>query len=316
MSQITEKEGTACIRVLVAVAKADGKVTAEETAALEGALEAYPGSDDLKGMLAETIDLDAALGDIQSAAAKEALWESAYGLVHADGHASTEERELLEKLRGKLGISGEKVSLTQRLFAEAKDTVLPSNIAAISDPAKRKKEIEEDTLKYSILSAVLGAFPVPGVAIITDIAVVGLQVKLVRDIGQYWGQKMDKEAAKMLLAGLGVGTGARIAMSNVAKLVPVVGWMFGASSSFASTWAIGKLAHRFFELGQPADLKELKKAMKEAQKEGKAAFTENKDAIEAKKKESEGKITELNEQLKAGKITQAEYDASVAALAG
>ena len=218
-------------------------------------------------------------------------------------------------MRAKLDVSEQKASLTKRLFAETKDTVLPSHIKPISDPAKRKQEIEQDTLKYSIMSAVLGAFPVPGVAIVTDIAVVGLQVKLVRDVGQYWDQKLDKEQAKMLLAGLGLGTGARIAMSNVVKFVPVVGWMFGASSSFAATWAIGKLTNRYFELGQPADLKDLRKAMKEAQKEGKAAFASNKKAIEAKKQETEGKISTLNEELKAGKITQAEYDQKIAGLA-
>ena len=76
--EITENEGTACMRVLVTVAKADGKVTEEETAALEAAIEAYPGSDDLEGMLADTIDLDATLVEIKSPTARDCLWESAY----------------------------------------------------------------------------------------------------------------------------------------------------------------------------------------------------------------------------------------------
>jgi uncharacterized protein (DUF697 family) len=314
--EINEKEGTACLRVLVAVAKADGKVSPEETAALEAALEALPGSDDLKGMLAETIDLDATLAEIKSQDARDYLWQSAYSLVHADSVASPEEQTLLDTLRTKLGIAEEKVSLTKRLLAETKDTILPSNIEPISDPVKRKKEIQEDTLKYAILSAVLGAFPVPGIAIATDIAVIGLQVKLVRDIGQYWGHKMDRPAAKTLLAGLGLGTGARIAMANVAKLVPVWGALFGGSSSFAATWALGKLADRYFEKGKPEDLKELRKEMKAAQKEGKDAFAESKDAIAAKERESEAKLSALNEQLEGGKLTQAEYDQQVAALAG
>lgn len=314
--QISEQEGTACLRALVAVAKADGKVSAEETAALEGAIEALPGSDDLKAMLSETIDLDAVLGQITSRAARDYLWESAYGMVHADSSASPEEQKLLESLRAKLEIEEEKVSLTKRLLSETKDTVLPSNIEAITDPQKRKKEIDEDTLKYSVLSAVLGAFPVPGVAIATDLAVVGLQVKLVRDIGQYWGHTMDKQAAKTLLAGLGLGTGARIAVSNLVKLVPVWGSVVGGTSSFAATWALGKLADKYFERGQPSDLKELKKEMKELQKEGKEVFAKNKDAIEAKQRDTEAKMTALNARLKAGTITQAQYEQEVAALAG
>jgi uncharacterized protein (DUF697 family)/tellurite resistance protein len=312
--QISEKEGTACLRVLVAVAKADGKVTTEETEALEAAIGALPGGGDLKGVLAETIDLDKAIADIQSQAAKDYLFESAYGLAHADGHASSEEVALLDTLKSKLGVKEEKVSLTKRLFAETKDTVLLSNIQTINDPVQRQKEIDEDTLKYSVLSAVLGAFPIPGLAIATDIAVVGLQGKLVRDVGQYWGQRLDRDAVKMLLAGLGIGTGARIAVSNVAKLVPVWGALFGAGTSFASTYAIGRITNRYFELGQPADLKELRKAMKEAHKDGKDVYAQNKDAIEAKKQATEGKLAELTGQLKDGKLTQAEYDQQIAAL--
>ncbi len=314
--EISEKEGTACLRVLVAIAKADGNVSAEERAALEAAIDLLPGSNDLKGMLDQKLDVDKELLEIRAQAAKDYLWESANGLVFADGAtASPEEQKLLDRLKDKLGVSSEKASLTKRLLAETKDTVLPSNIQPITDPEQRKKEIREDTLKYSIMSAVLGAFPIPGVAIATDIAVIGLQVKLVRDIGQYWGHKMDKAAAKTLLAGLGVGTGARIAVSNLVKLVPVWGSVVGGTTSFAATFAIGKIADLYFAKGQPADLKELRKELKDAQKEGKEVFAQQKDAIEAKKKATEAKLSELNDQLKAGKLTQAEYDDKVAGLA-
>jgi uncharacterized protein (DUF697 family) len=162
---------------------------------------------------------------------------------------------------------------------------------------------------------VLGAFPVPGLAIATDLAIVALQVKLVRDIGQYWGHKVDKEAAKTLLGGLGLGTGARIAVANLAKLVPVWGSAFGATSAFATTWALGKIANRYFERGRPADLGELKKEMKAAEKEAREAYASQKDAIEAKRRDTEAKLTALAEQRKTGAITQAEYEQQVAALA-
>ena len=107
--------------------------------------------------------------------------------------------------------------------------MLPSSIQPVSDPVLRATEIKSDVLKYSVLSGALGAFPIPGLAIATDLAVVGLQVKLVRDIGQRWGHKVDKQAAASLLGGLGLGTGARIAVSNLAKLIPVWGSVVGAT---------------------------------------------------------------------------------------
>jgi uncharacterized protein (DUF697 family) len=308
-------EAMACIRVLVAVAKADGRITDEEMAALSASLAMLPAGGDLHGFLAESPNIDSILASVTTPAAREQLWESAYAMVNADGKASNEEIALLDKMRVAFQIHEAKVSTTTRLLDEAKDTVLPSHIEPIADAVRRQKEIDSDVLKYSIMSAVLGAFPVPGLAIATDLAIVALQVKLVRDIGQYWGHKVDKDAAKTLLGGLGLGTGARIAVANLAKLVPVWGSAFGATSAFATTWALGKIANRYFERGRPADLSELKKELKSAEKEAKEAYANQKAAIEAKRRETEAKLTELAERRKTGAISQADYERQVAELA-
>jgi uncharacterized protein (DUF697 family) len=315
MMQIDMNEATACVKALVAVAKADGTVTPEERATLSWALSGLPGSGDLEPFLDEHIDIDLVLAQIKTQHAREGLWQSAYTMVYADRIATAGEQELLEKMRVTLQIDDGQASATKRIVDEAKDTLLPSNIQPIADAATRQKEIDEDVLKYSVLSAVLGAFPVPGLAIATDLAIVGLQVKLVRDVGQYWGHKVDKAAAKSLLAGLGLGTGARIAVSNLAKLVPVWGSAFGATTAFATTWALGKLANRYFESGQKADLSQLRKEMKAMEKAGKDAYAREQATIEAKRREAGARLVELNAQRKAGVISQAEYERHVAALA-
>lgn len=310
----TYTEGTACLRALIVVAKADGRISPEEREALDAALGQLPLAIDLSRIIEEKIDLDAVLAEIKTPEAKASLWDAAYTLVHCDGVATPEEEAVLGKIRAHAKVDEEKVSASKRLMDEAKDTLLPSNIKPIEDAAQRQKEIDQDTLKYAVLNALLGAFPVPGVAVATDLAIVALQVKLVRDIGQYWGHTVDKAAAKTLLAGLGLGTGARIAVANVAKLVPVWGVAFGATSAFATTWALGKLANRYFEKGRPKDLAELKKEMKSLEKQGREAYSQQKEAIEAKRKESTFKLTELNEKRKQGKLSQADYEREVAAL--
>lgn len=313
--EIDTKEGTACLRALVALAKADGKITAEERSALQAALAMLPASGDLEPFLDEQTNFEQVLADITSPVAREQLWQSAFSMIHVDGAASAQEQKLLDQMRTAFQIDDAQVSTSKRLFDEAKDTLLPSNIEPIADPAQRQKEIDQDNLKYSVLSAVLGAFPVPGVAIATDLAIVALQLKLVRDVGQYWGHKVDKEAAKTLLAGLGLGTGARIAVTNLAKLVPVWGSAFGATTAFATTWALGKIANRYFEGGQKADIAQLKNELKAMEKQGKEAYAQQKDAIACKREEAAGKLEALNAQRKAGSISQGEYEKQVAALA-
>lgn len=313
--EIDTKEGTACLRALVALAKADGKITAEERSALQAALAMLPASGDLEPFLDEQTNFEQVLADITSPVAREQLWQSAFSMIHVDGAASAHEQKLLDQMRTAFQIDDAQVSTSKRLFDEAKDTLLPSNIEPIADPAQRQKEIDQDNLKYSVLSAVLGAFPVPGVAIATDLAIVALQLKLVRDVGQYWGHKVDKEAAKTLLAGLGLGTGARIAVTNLAKLVPVWGSAFGATTAFATTWALGKIVNRYFEGGQKADIAQLKNELKAMEKQGKEAYAQQKDAIARKREEAAGKLEALNAQRKAGSISQGEYEKQVAALA-
>src|SRR6185295_9127476 len=121
------------------------------------------------------------------------------------------------------------------------------------------------------------------------------------------GHKVDKHAAVSLLGGLGLGTGARIAISNLAKLVPIWGSVVGASTSFASTWALGKIADKYFESGMKADVAGLKTDFHAAQAEGRLAYESNKANVEAKVKQNEATFRSLGTDLSAGRITQQDY---------
>jgi uncharacterized protein (DUF697 family)/uncharacterized tellurite resistance protein B-like protein len=312
---ITETEAVAGLRILVAIAKADGTIHDEERAALSTALEGVklPAGTTVDSLLADTVDVDAELAVVKGAEARDDVYKSAYGMAYADGNCSREEQLLLYRLREAWGIPDRQANFVSRLFAETKDTVL-SNIQPIEDPAKRAKEIHQDVLKYSLLSAVLGAFPIPGVAIATDLAIVAVQVKMVRDIGQYHGHKVDKESAKSLLYGLGLGTGARIAVNNIVKLVPGWGSAFAAVTSFAATFAVGKVMTKYFADGKKADLASLKKDFKEAQKEGKAAYAEHKGEVDALEAAQRAKLEQLSADLKDGKMSLEAYEQEVAKL--
>src|ERR1019366_2900342 len=210
---ITDSEAVAGLRILVAIAQADGTIQDEERAALTAALEGItlPEKTTVDSLLAEKVNVEKEMAAVKAPQARVDIYESAYGMAYADGKCTKDEQKLLDQLKKGWEIPEKNAGFVARLFAETKDTVLPSNIQPITDAAKRSKEITEDVLKYSLLSAVLGAFPIPGVAIATDLAIVAVQVKMVRDIGQYHGHKVDRESAKSLLYGLGLGTGARIA---------------------------------------------------------------------------------------------------------
>lgn len=322
METIAEKEALACLRVLVAIARADGSVHNDERKSLAAALESLelPGGVTVDSLLAEKPDLEAQLAQVTSTDAREQLYRSAYFMAYADGTCTKEEQEMLDRIADVTGadrnsLAGLFVGVGAGNSAEdgARGSLLDVP-AAITDPVARASKVTAHVLKYSAVTAVLGAFPIPGLAIATDLAVIALQLKMVRDVGGFWGQAVDAKRARSLLYSLGLGTGARLAVSNLAKFVPGWGSVFGAATAFASTYALGKIIDKFFSSGGDA-IEALKDEFEIAKKEGKKVYDEQKDAIVESQRAVGPTLDALAAELKDGKITQAEFDAKVAALA-
>ena len=309
-----ETEALASLRILVKVAQSDGTIHEEERRALSTALADLKLPGPLESLLSEDVDLDSQVSLLKSASARDEAYKSAYAMAYADGSCSPEEEKVLVDLAEKLHVSTEERGVLGRLFEEGKDTVLPSHIKAISDPITRDKEISQDILKYSVLSAALGAFPIPGLAIATDLGVIGLQVKMIRDIGQYWGHTVDKKGARSMLYGLGLGTGARLAVNNLAKLFPGWGSAVGAATSFAATYGLGRVMNKYFSDGAKGDVSTLKSDFSLAEKEGKAAYKENKEKVDEAGTRSREKVHSLSSDLKDGKVTKEEYEKQLSEL--
>jgi uncharacterized protein (DUF697 family) len=207
--------------------------------------------------------------------------------------------------------SGERTLLGQ-VFGETIDTLVPGRIVAEADPVKRDHEILEDIAKYSILAAVAGAMPVPGLGIIADVAVIGLQAKMVHDIGQYWGHTLDMPAIRAFMGSVVGSAGMRIAVNNLARFVPGWGSAFGAATSFGTTFALGKVAERYFASGRKLDQDELRSLFEGAKYEAQERFDTEEVRIEAARAEHGETLATLNEKLAHGEITRAGYDAEIA----
>ncbi len=318
---IRENEAVASLKILAAVARADGSVHNDERKSLSAALEVLElekpvkiedllGSDD-------GIDVVGELKKLESPEAREQVYRSAFFMAYADGSCTKEEQSLLDLIAAETGVTPEQRQSLERLFVPAaqRTSLLPTKATAIDDPEQRGTIVKNQILKYAALSAVLGAFPIPGLAIATDLAVIALQVKMVRDIGQYWGSAVDHNAAKSMLYGMGLGTGARLAVNNLAKLLPGWGSAVGATTSFASTYALGKVIDKFFAADAKADLASLKDDFKAAEKEGKATYAERKDEVAAQGVEANATLAKLTADLKEGRITQEEMEQRLADMA-
>lgn len=308
----SEREALAGLTVLVAVAKADGKISREEVDTLEQVLEERGAEVDLKKLLHEKIDLASALSQITDEATRKKVYVAAAAMALADHELAPQEDELLRSIREAWSI-GENENLEAKrlaLLAHAHESSEePALVLSPDDAAARTKT---DIRITSVLSAAIGAIPVP---FFPDLAVLVAQHQLVDRIARYYGVRMTaKESASVIGGVLGVGA-ARVAISSIMKIIPVWGSVVGASTAFATTWALGTALARNLSRGGSIDAGEMKKEFEAAKEEGERFYKENQAELERDIADKAKAVRALNADLETGKISQQEFDARLAALA-
>jgi uncharacterized protein (DUF697 family) len=317
MSAVNQQEVLASFKLLVCMANADGKLMDEERDSITEAFSEVqlPDGVTVESLLSEQAEVGELLNQITSDTAQELAYQSAFAMANIDGDCSPEEQALLDKIGASFTTSRlwGKEEWLKNLERKSRKTSISEQVHQITDPEKREVEVQNETTDACFFNAVLGAFPLPGISIAFDMYIYWNQLDLVQSIGERWGYDRANQSSdlkKAFFGSLGM-TGTRIAVSNLAKLVPVFGIVVGATTAFASTWAIGKVANQYFASGCEMDAFRLKEAFKNAKKEGESVYKEKADAIAAKQKEIEPQVKALSEDLAAGRITQEEHQAKL-----
>ncbi|MFN0241751.1 MAG: hypothetical protein ACKVWV_02575 [Planctomycetota bacterium] len=310
---LTENQAIATLRVLVRLSKSGGTIQPARRAGLERAFQRLklPANITPSSLLDETCDLDVQLYLFRTLEARESLYRSAVAMVLTESGGTTAEQRMLDHIRTTLHIADESAAMTRRVFDAGEDPLLPSDIETVAEPARRAKEVKADIAKSALQSALVGSIPTPGQALATDVALIALQVKLVRDIAQRFGHPLDEFAARALLGGLGLGTGARVAVSNVAKHVPVWAAAVGASASFASTKALGEIADAYFRGGAKVAIASMQSDFDAAELEAGKAYATQKERVESERARNAPALQTLDVDLSAGRVTPREYAARI-----
>lgn len=303
-------ETLASLRVLLYLAEVDGPLSPEARDVLRSTLDAagIPPSVPIQKLVVGPIVLDDELRRIVSTEGKERTFNAAYGLTFMDGRPSAHCRKVFDRIRLGLGIPEQKASLLGRMWWETREAILPSTLTPITDPAKREQQVHEDIRKYSVFAAVAGAFPLPFISILMDLSIVSMQVQLVRNLGRYWGHVLDRQAAHSLVGAIAGASGMRIAVHAVLTTTPVLGSAVGAATAFATTWALGRAAQKYFESGGQLDRQALRELYAQFSVEAREAYAKCRDLILTTSKSREAAIRQLNADHEAGKISSAQYE--------
>ena len=231
------------IAIAMLAARADGRTDSAEQAAVS-AVVTKMGSPDVT-RLAEQVaggqvrvaDLAAKLSDEE---ARRTAYDGALAICNADGPANPAEQAFLEELRRALGVEVEPV-------------------AEVHTGAPPAGPLDDFILQQAILTGALEILPDQ----LANIAVLPLQLRLVYQIGQRHGQRLDVNQVKDLAATFGLGAAAQGVEGIVMNLVGgvargLLGGLVGGASrvatgaaiTFAATYALGHVADQYYAQGR------------------------------------------------------------------
>jgi uncharacterized protein (DUF697 family)/tellurite resistance protein len=268
------------VAIATLAATADGHAGAAEQATIDAFLERV-GSPDVSLLSRQVAagnirlaDLATNLSDLE---ARQLAFETALAVCNSDGLANLAEQTFLEQLRDRLGLSVEAVQ-------EATTTagaLAGASITAETPPPGGPPVFDDLILQQAMLTGALELLPDR----LANIAVLPLQLRLVYQIGQGHGQKLDANQAKDLAATLGLGVAAQALEGVVIKaLGGVAGGLLGgllggatrvaggAAMTFASTYALGHVANQYYAQGRRISTQDLKTLFGRFQQDAKTIY--------------------------------------------
>ncbi len=286
---MTATEHQAILTISLLAAFADGQKHARERDEIKRIADGLGQADGVhlptlyQDVLLKRVSLDTALPQLASADARMLAYEMAVCICDADGAQSPAEQAFLGNLGQRLGLAAPVASgFAQQAEALAQAPIpvaVPAGAAAAAaapaagmapaTPAVDQAALDKTILNAAILNGALELLPEN----LSTLAIIPLQMKLVYNIGQSHGYQLDSGHVKDFLATVGVGLTSQYLEQAGRKLLggllgKVGGGMLGglgrqavsSGMSFATTYALGHVAKRYYAGGRVLSAQMLKDA--------------------------------------------------------
>ena len=245
----------------------------EEIRRIAGSLAGEAGGPELAGLyqdvLLKRLSLASAAQTLSDAGQRQLAYEMAVCVCDADGRQSPKEVAFLAQLKQLLGLAAQDTR-TFDAQADALQTALPiavyAPVAAVAVPVPvptqatmPQAELDKSILNYAVLNGALELLPQSW----ASMAIIPLQVKMVYGIGKAHGVELDQGHIREFIAAVGVGLTSQYLEQFGRKLL---GGLFGKIAgrtlgglgsaatgmafSFATTYALGQVAKRYYGGGR------------------------------------------------------------------
>ena len=298
---MTPSETKAIVTLSLLAAFVDGEKHERERAEIKRIAEGLSQADGVnlptlyQDVLMKRVSLASVAGELQSTDSKQLAYEMAVCVCDADGTQSDAERMFLTDLRTSLGLDASAAQFSQQAEDVAAVPVAATGAAAVSTaapvPSPDVAELDKSILNAAILNGALELLP----ETLSTMAIIPLQMKLVYRIGKAHGYELDSGHVKDFLATVGVGLTSQYLEQAGRKLLGgLLGKMGGgllrglgnqavsSGMSFASTYALGHVAKRYYAGGRTLSTQMLKDSFSNVVQEGKGLQTQYLPAIQEK----------------------------------
>lgn len=220
-------------------------------------------------VLLKRLNLQSAAAALTDVGERQLAYEMAVGVCEADGHMSETERRFLDELKVMLKLDApqvEQIESEADVIVELTEAAAPaSTIAAAAgsvvaaQPNVSEAELNKSILNYALMNGALELLPQSW----ASMAIIPLQIKMVFGIGKAHGVALDQGHIKEFIAAAGVGLTSQYLEQFGRKLLggllgkaagktfgKVGGAATGMAFSFATTYALGQLAMRYYAGGR------------------------------------------------------------------
>lgn len=272
----------AILNIMIHAALVDGQKSESERAAIRDVAESLAGQAGgaalagvYQDVLLKRVTLQQAIAGLRELEHRQLAYEMAVCVCDADGVQSQAEQEFLASLREAFQLAGDDPAIASAVQA---DTIAAAAVAApVAAPAfaaasTRDAELDKSILNYSILNGALELLPQSW----ASMAIIPLQVRMVYKIGKAYGVEMDQGHIKEFIATVGVGLTSQYVEQIGRKLIgglvgkaagKMLGGLTGAATgmafSFATTYALGQVAKRYYAGGRVMSTELLKRSFQE-----------------------------------------------------
>jgi len=208
------------------------------------------------------LSLATAVDGIESRSDRMLAYEMARAVCEANGSISDEEQAFLGEL-------SELMQLGKTETRALNDQVDACALAPVESVASDSSGVDSSgmILRYSILNGALELLP----ETLATMAIIPMQVKMVYRIGKSHGVELNRSSIMVFLAAAGVGASSQMMEGFARKLMRQLGKKIGgklagsaasqatgSAFSFASTYAIGHLAEKYYAGGSKLGTPEIK----------------------------------------------------------